>query len=649
MSDTDLFQQASDDQRAGRLVDAAAKLERLIGQRGDDAAAFERLGFVRHALGDLDAAARAFEALCRLQPASPAAQSNLATILGQMRRHDDAIRHYQRAIGLDEGFVDARFNLAQICELRSQTQRAIEGYRAVVARQPAHAPAWYRLGYLLFAGGFRDEAQDCYRRAIAVDADFVEARWALTMSTLPLAYELGEQPGDFYQEFVTQLEALDRWFAAGHDALGHRAVGNQQPYYIVYHDRNNREVLASYGDLCARLMAEWYGTWPAVEATHDGPLNVVLVSGNVHDHAVWTAIVRGWCSHLDRSRFRLSIVYTGDVVDRETEQARASASQFITDLTTLAGWVDAIKGLAPDVLIYPEVGMDKFCIKLASLRLAPVQAASWGHPETTGMPDIDYFLSAEAFEPQNAQDNYRERVVPLAGIGAYYAALAPAEVTMDLQRIGLDPTRPIALCPATPYKFLPEHDWTFAAIASAAPGCQLVLVTDDLAPHLSTQLARRLQHEFERAGLDYSHHVRFIDRLTRPEYFSLMRQSAIYLDTIVFSGFNTAMQAFECGLPVVTVEGRYLRSRFASGLLRRMGIDELVAASPQAYVDIAIALLNDSQHLAAVRDKVVARFPSLLDQQESVRSLERFLASVDPRKKGGESGSWMRKLRDRFR
>ncbi|MEO6748125.1 MAG: tetratricopeptide repeat protein, partial [Casimicrobiaceae bacterium] len=575
MAGADKLQEAIDDQRAGRLYAAAAKLESLVSFR-PEAAVFERLGFVRHSLGELDAAATAFESQCRLHPTSAAAESNLATIFGQMKRYDDAVRHYRRALLLDADFVDARFNLAQVLELRNQIGQAIDAYRDVVARQPAHKLGWYRLGYLRFVGGFRVEAQDCYRRAIALDAEFVEARWALAMATLPLAYDLGEQPAAFYAEFSTRLTELDNWFANSHDGLGQRAVGNQQPYYIVYHDRNNRDVLTRYGDLCARLMRAWYGGHPVVATPHDdGPLNVTLVSGNVHDHAVWTAIVRGWCAHLDRSRFRLSIVYTDAVADAETELARSSVESFVSGTKPLTEWVDAIRNLAPDVLIYPEVGMDKMCIKLAGLRLAPVQVASWGHPETTGMPDIDYFLSAEAFEPPNAQENYRERLVPLAGIGAHYGALAPARVDVDLHSLGLDPALPVVLCPATPYKFLPAHDWTFAAIASGAGDCQFVFITDDLAPHLSKQLARRLRVAFEHAGLDPAHYVRFIGRQRRPEYFSLMRQSAVYLDTIVFSGFNTAMQAFECGLPVVTVEGRFLRSRFASGLLRQMGIDEL--------------------------------------------------------------------------
>ena len=55
----------------------------------------------------------------------------------------------------------------------------------------------------------------------------------------------------------------------------------------------------------------------------------------------------------------------------------------------------------------------------------------------------------------------------------------------------------------------------------------------------------------------------------------------MYLDSIGFSGFNTALQAVECGLPIVTREGRFMRGRLASGILKRMGLQDLVAADEE--------------------------------------------------------------------
>ncbi len=94
------------------------------------------------------------------------------------------------------------------------------------------------------------------------------------------------------------------------------------------------------------------------------------------------------------------------------------------------------------------------------------------------------------------------------------------------------------------------------------------------------------------------------------------------------------MQALECGLPVVTVEGRFLRTRFASGLLRTMGIDELVAATADEYVQIVERLLVDEEFMRTTRLKIVERFPMLLDDVAPVRSLECFLERVVKDKRG---------------
>ncbi len=101
------------------------------------------------------------------------------------------------------------------------------------------------------------------------------------------------------------------------------------------------------------------------------------------------------------------------------------------------------------------------------------------------------------------------------------------------------------------------------------------------------RLTQRLETAFSRVGLAYNDYVVEIPWLSKPRFNSLMRQATAFLDTIGFSGFNTAMQAVECGLPIVTREGRFLRGRLGSGILRHLGATELIAESEQAYVDTA--------------------------------------------------------------
>ena len=223
-----LLAAVDEDLREGRVAEAAVKLREHLKRQPGDAAAIERLGFATHRLGDLPAAATAFGALCRLRPESAAAENNLGTVLGQMGRHVEALGHFSHAIELDASFVDARFNRAQLLELRGQSKAAIDDLRNLLRLAPTHKQGWYRLGHLLNITGRRQEAQAAFDRAIELDPEYVEARWARTMSTLPQAYDVGEEPNAFYAEFEQRLDALDRWFAEGRDDQGQRAVLRRQ-------------------------------------------------------------------------------------------------------------------------------------------------------------------------------------------------------------------------------------------------------------------------------------------------------------------------------------------------------------------------------------------------------------------------------------
>jgi predicted O-linked N-acetylglucosamine transferase (SPINDLY family) len=95
-----------------------------------------------------------------------------------------------------------------------------------------------------------------------------------------------------------------------------------------------------------------------------------------------------------------------------------------------------------------------------------------------------------------------------------------------------------------------------------------------------------------------------------------------------FSGFNTAMQAVECGLPIVTLEGRFMRGRFASGILRRMGLSELVARTAEEYVGVAVKLGQDGEYRRQIRARIDASRQLVFDDLMPIRALEEFLTEV---------------------
>jgi len=134
----------------------------------------------------------------------------------------------------------------------------------------------------------------------------------------------------------------------------------------------------------------------------------------------------------------------------------------------------------------------------------------------------------------------------------------------------------------------------------------------------------RMARAFAAAGLDFAAHAVFLPWQPRAAFYGLMQEADVYLDTMGFSGYNTAMQAIECALPLVTYEGRFLRGRLASGILRHLGLDDMVATSDAEYVAQAVRLARDAGHWGRMHEALAARRASLYGDVSSVRALEDF-------------------------
>ena len=613
----------------GKLDEALACYRRALNLKPDYADAHSNLGAVFQKQGKLDEALACNRRALELKPDLAEAHNNLGNVLQEQGKLDEALACYRRALELKPDYAMAHNNLGNVCQAQGKLDEALVCYRRALELNPDFAMAHNNLAAVFKEQGKLDEALVCCRRALELKPDYAEARWAFTMFQLPVICSSDNDTRDCRTAFARELAKLDDWFGPDEIKDGFKAVGSQQPFYLAYQEENNRDLLSRYGAICNRLMRHWQqsqGFKPSRTVSAHA-IRVGIISAHFRDHSVWNALVKGWLQHLDRSRFELHLFHLGTAQDQETSFANSIASRFVHGKGSLRQWIEAILDPPLDVLIYPEIGMDPMTVKLASARLAPVQAATWGHPETTGLPTIDYFLSAEDLEPDNAQDNYTERLVKLPNLGCCYQPLPVIAEDLDLVRLGINPEFPILLCPGTPFKYAPQHDRVLTEIAIKLGQCQFVFFTHRVKGS-SELLQQRLKSSFARAGLQYDDYVVSIPWLERPAFYGLMKRADAYLDTIGFSGFNTAMQAVECGLPIVAREGRFMRGRLASGILKRMGLSELVATSEEDYIAIAVRLAQDAECRRSMRERIVETRHILHDDPAPVRALEEFLINA---------------------
>ena len=615
--------------RLERWEEAAPVLRQALEADGADADALYWLGNALVRGGKLEEALAAYEGAVAQRPAFAEAWCNLGNLLCNRGSLEKAGRCLQKALELRPDYADAHVGLGNVLGASQRPEDAEQCYRRAIALGPSISQAHVNLGIVLWQQGEWRAATDSCRAAIALSPGAPEARWALAMCQLPAVRAPGDDLPGVRARFAQELGELERWFDAGRTGLGPLAIGVAQPFWLAYQDEPNRELLERYGRLCARLMQAWQaGRGPRLAARRaPGALRVGVVSQYFRSHSVWNAIVKGWFGQLDARRFALSAFCLGAQEDAETRYARSRAARFEQGHLGLERWAEVIADAQPDVLIYPEIGMDPMSLKLASLRLAPVQAASWGHPETTGLPTIDYYLSAAGLEPPGAEANYSERLVRLPNLGCCVEPEPVQARPPDLAAWGIEPGVPLLLCPGSPFKYAPEHDRVLVEIARRLGRCRMLFFNYRTGA-LSHKLQARLRAAFAAHGLDLERYARFIPWQEREAFYGLLGRADVYLDTLGFSGFNTALQAIQCGLPVVALEGRFLRGRLASGILRRIGLDELVVPDEAQYVELALRLAGDPGYRESVRARIAARSPLLFGDTAPIRALEDFLGGV---------------------
>lgn len=610
----------------GNLDDAAASYVQAIFLKPDYAEAHYNLGVALQAQGKLDAAATSYRRALSYKPNHVAASGNLGNVLQEQGKHEEAIAAYRKALSYQPDYAEAHGNLANVYKAQGRLAEATAAYRQALSLKPQYAEALNNLGLVLLeqgkleeavsfferavalkpeyaeahhnlAGAFREQgrrdmALASYGRALALRPDFAEAKLGWAVAAIPLFADSIADSIGAGEAFARSLEELSAWDAA-HPGLLWKAAGITQPFYLAYRPQDVTALLCRYGDLIGNASSvHWRSTTTHRSSTAAGVtprrdrVRLGIVSGQVRRHPVWDVILRGIIANIDRRRFEVIVFHTGTLVDDETRWAMSRVDAFVPGPRAMKAWVEEIASVAPDVLFYPEVGMEPVSGALAALRLAPLQVAGWGHPVSTGLPTMDIFLSGELLEGAGAERHYRERLVRLPGTGVCMEPTPAPSQRWEGPARATEVVR-FALC-QQPIKFDPADDAMIARIAKAVGPSEFWLVLPHKLDWAARKLRERLACAFRAEGLDPDAHLRLTNWMSENQFAGFMDDMDICLDCPAFSGYTTAWAALHRGLPIVTLEGEFLRQRLAAGLLRQIGLPEGIASSPAQYVDIAV-------------------------------------------------------------
>ncbi|MEH1867868.1 MAG: tetratricopeptide repeat protein [Nostoc sp.] len=551
---------------------------------------------------------------------------DLSSRLFQEGRWTEAIAQYQKLLEIQSGDADIYYNLSYCYRQLNQLDEYFQTLQQGIKLYPQEGRLHFSLIIELRRNGRIQEAiLSAENAAKCLPNDYTFQ--ILKYLTVPSIYENKEEINFYRQRFIQGLQDLIqqtslRTKEEQQSALA--GIGRLTNFYLSYQAQNDIDLQRQYGKLVHEIMAANYPQWvvplsmPKFQPNQK--IRIGYASHYLHSYS-GTLWLTGWLRYCDRQNFEIYCYYTGNEPDPVTQQFQNYSDVFHHIPYNLSAACEQIIADKLHILVFPEIGMDAQTMQMAGLRLAPLQCVAWGHPVTTGLPTIDYFLSSELMEAENAQEHYSEKLIRLPNIGVSYPKPYIPSVIKTRSDFGLGDDAVIYLCCQAPFKYLPQYDFIFAKIARRLPEAKFVFLR-------GTLLEPRLKRAFAAVGLNSEDYCVFLNIPDRLDYLMINLLSDVYLDTFTWSGGNTTLEAIACNLPIVTCPGEFMRGRHSDSFLKMLGVTDTIAENETEYIEIAVKLGLDPAWRGTIAERMSQNHDRLFDDKACVEGLEAFYKEV---------------------
>ncbi|CAM2007192.1 tetratricopeptide repeat protein [Acanthopleuribacter pedis] len=603
--------------RAGRLGQSKTALEKALAANRDHFDALSHYGRYHMTLGDYDAAGKYYERAHAVAPNHAMAHGNLGLIEALKGRLSEALVHYQKSLSL-EPRAEVHNNTGNCLKELKRYDEAAAQFRLAVTLDPSYVKARANLGDLLQDQGDWQAARAEYQAAFEQSG----AAWYLfkAVTVLPViaadAAEI-ESAHAAMRAGLSQLETMDLNFP---EPLGNL---NRTLFFLAYGGAPVRDLQCQAARVLRRACpALSYRAEHVAAPTprQDGRIAVGFISRYLRNHTIGR-LYRHLISGLPRDRFHVTLFVHEQSHDDLVQGLAAEVDQTLSFPSHLARARDVVAGARCDLLFYLDIGMDIGTYLLAFMRLAPIQLATIGHPVTSGIETIDYFVSSRGMEPENAAEHYSEELL-LTEVPAMVIE-PPRFQTKTRADFGLDPAGRYFVCPQSLFKFHPDYDPILRDLLAADEKAELLLI-EGAFPRWRTLLMQR----WARTLGDLTARIRWLPRMSQSDFVSLIQLADVMLDPHHFGGGMTSYEALSVGTPVVTRPGSMMCGRVTDAMYRRIGLTGLTVADDAAYVARATTLAADP----GAREAVVAEMTRLKDAAfmdgEAVAQVAELLRSV---------------------
>jgi len=613
----------------GRLQEALHVYRKALHLSPTDGQLLLNMGIVLEQTGDLHAALERYDLALEHHPGFASALQNRGVLLIRLGRLEEALGNNIRMANAHPAWEHAQFNLGEALLALGRWEQAHAAYARAAAINPRSAKAHFAAGLALSMLKRFDQARQAFSAAREIDPavfdQCIKNAAALTEGELrdfspEVIYLLKEAmrldccDWEYWDRFVRDFEYLIISKAGQHVSIAEPALVFRACALPV----SNSTSRALARSVAARIAESIVPFSSFIHDKNAGKLRIGYVSPDFRVHPIGTVTRQLYALH-DRERFE---VYgyslqpgDGSTIRRDIENG-CDCFRELSGLDDRAA-AEIIHRDDIDILV-DLAGYTRFSRpEIFAMRPAPLQVGYLGFLHTMGANFIDYVIADPVIVPPDEAVSFTEQIAWLPSYFMFDDQQQISAQKLTREELGLPAQGFVFCCHNSNYKISPVDFDIWMRLLQRVPGSVLWLYKG------SEAVVANLRKEAQARGVNPDRLV-FANRVANDAYLARYRMADMFLDTACYNAQTTAAEALWAGLPVLTCPGKTMASRVASGVLNSVGLEELVAHSPQQYEERAYQLATHPEALVLLREKLARnRFASpLFDTGRQVRNLE---------------------------
>jgi len=580
-------------------------------------------------------------------------------ILFELKKFDEAIKNWERAIELNKNYFFGYNNLGNVYFKINKIKDAIDNYNKAINIKPDYFEAFHNRANAYLKQKNIDAALSDYNTVLSIKYDYIPSLksrslifkkkkfFEKALSDLdkilifnPRDKKTYIEKADIFSELNQLNLAKDNYKKAlDFEEESSFIFGNyfhiktkmcewdNYENYLLRLEKNLKDeikisppypitTLIDSPELQMKSSKIWKDEYKVVENINYNftkktkpKIKLGYFSADLRSHAMGHLMVKMLELH-DKKKFELHAFYFGPDVSADDE-IHSRMLNIFDSFNRIRDFTDAeAVQLSRDLEI--DIAIDCMCFTgdenkfgIFLRKAAPIQINYLGYPGTSGSKCMDYIVADKTVIPDEDQKFYSEKIIYLPD--TYQPnedEKKISEIKFNKRYFNLPESEFIFGCFNSHQKINPKIFLTWTKILKHNKDSVLWLLRDN--KYSEVNLKKFIINQ----GID-SERLIFADHLPLDKHLARLKFTDLLLDTFPYNAHTSCSDALRVGVPVITIKGKSFASRVASSLINTLDMNELITNSFDDYKDLAIKISKEKKLLDGIKNKI------LLNKQKS--------------------------------